>query len=920
MKAFILIIFILSFFTNSNATPSDVTCSQIDFLFYDSQCCDSSNSVSCLKQLNKIEYDQTIGNLQSQINGITSNNDLSIAGVGSSLKIQSQATLDVHSDSAAAASKLNIMANSQLVMGADSVLDLSAISLTAGETSDNRAIIDNVQVKEMTGKDNKISLDDPLHANKGIKVDEDRFTVADVSGNVESKGNIKAWGEVNSGSLNINDKLKVTSDGRIDSVGAIHVQNDVVIQNGVDVKLRLFQDGTLEAKGLVDAKNGLKVRGAISELNTGISVNTDRFTVDGATGDVTTAGKLTVADGADIGGLNKQNKLIGITEVPTGSKLIVQGQLDVTGGTFLYAEGVTTATLDVGTIASDVDWASNKITNVKLEGQLDGPVGDVSPDSVKATTISTTGEASLASANVAGSLTVGAVTVDTNNVAGVASLQAATVTATGNVAVGGNAAVTGTLGVTGATTLAATTAASITVDGAATMKGAVAMEGDVTFEKKMIVNEELQIGTGVSTPDTSALAEENKKCKSVVAVDDNNDFRKAYITADDTATITTFTSTTAPTICGDVALYILNNGGVCRNAAAGGAGGPLLNGNVYTAESCAALPGDTFTWLAYADYTGDFHVVTGSNNCAICGTDGTETDASYDHYKATKGGVAGAVDFAKDGTLKTSGKATLASMEVVGDSVVSTLTASGDVTVVAIKQSDPSKFSVSSGGNVNAVDLTVSGTADVAGAVALSATLSVASTATFNGDVKTVDGTGADGVVLKGDGKVEAKLLEVSGPISGKDGKFSVNDIGEVTAANIQVTGRLLPMFQEATSASCTVNDGVIMFAKGSCALGFREWRCGASGTFTTQGTGTGMGDCSDTITSTASASCVQGNEVYCEEIKTRSQCKGAPVIVPKAGSTQGAITTPAAQVWTPTGVIELKLCMGGSIVAVAGD
>ena len=914
MKAFILIIFILSFFTNSNATPSDVTCSQIDFLFYDSQCCDSSNSVSCLKQLNKIEYDQTIGNLQSQINGITSNNDLSIAGVGSSLKIQSQATLDVHSDSAAAASKLNIMANSQLVMGADSVLDLSAISLTAGETSDNRAIIDNVQVKEMTGKDNKISLDDPLHADKGIKVDEDRFTVADVSGNVESKGNIKAWGEVNSGSLNINDKLKVTSDGRIDSVGAIHVQNDVVIQNGVDVKLRLFQDGTLEAKGLVDAKNGLKVRGAISELNTGISVNTDRFTVDGATGDVTTAGKLTVADGADIGGLNKQNKLIGITEVPTGSKLIVQGQLDVTGGTFLYAEGVTTATLDVGTIASDVDWASNKITNVKLEGQLDGPVGDVSPDSVKATTLSTTGEASLASANVAGSLTVGAVTVDTNNVAGVASLQAATVTATGDVTVGGNAAVTGTLGVTGASTLAATTVASLTVDGTTTLKGDINMEGDVTFDKKMYVSEELQVGIShVIDAQTAVVVSETKKCKTSFSVSAGTDFRESYATATDSSVA--FTAENVPTKCGEVALYILNNGGICAANS-----GPIV-GEVYTSATCAALAGNTFTWRAYTDYTGKYDTPDGSQFCTICGNDETLDNADYILYKSTKARPKGAVDFAKDGSLATSGKATLASMEVVGDSVVSTLTASGDVTVVAIKQSDPSKFSVSSGGNVNAVDLTVSGTADVAGAVALSATLSVASTATFNGDVKTVDGTGADGVVLKGDGKVEAKLLEVSGPISGKDGKFSVNDIGEVTAANVQVTGRLLPMFQEATSASCTVNDGVIMFAKGSCALGFREWRCGASGTFTTQGTGTGMGDCSDTITSTPSATCVQGNEVYCEEIKTRSQCKGAPVIVPKAGSTQGPIATPATQVWTPTGVIELKLCMGGSIVAVAaGD
>ena len=141
-----------------------------------------------------------------------------------------------------------------------------------------------------------------------------------------------------------------------------------------------------------------------------------------------------------------------------------------------------------------------------------------------------------------------------------------------------------------------------------------------------------------------------------------------------------------------------------------------------------------------------------------------------------------------------------------------------------------------------------------------------------------------------------------------------------MTAANVQVTGRLLPMFQEATSASCTMNDGVIMYAEGSCALGFREWRCGSNVAFTGQGIETGMGDCSDTVTSTAAATCVQGNDVYCEEIKTRSQCKGTPVIVPMEGSTQGVISTPAAQVWTATGVIELKLCMNGAIIPVAGS
>ena len=241
------------------------------------------------------------------------------------------------------------------------------------------------------------------------------------------------------------------------------------------------------------------------------------------------------------------------------------------------------------------------------------------------------------------------------------------------------------------------------------------------------------------------------------------------------------------------------------------------------------------------------------------------------------------------------------------------------MTVVAIKQSDPAKFSVSSDGNVNAVDLTVSGTTDVAGAVALSDSLSVALTATFNGDIKTVDDTGADGVVLDGDGKVVAKVVEVSGPISGKDGKFSVNDNGEILAEDIQVAGRLLPMFQESTSASCSISDGVIMFAEGSCALGFREWRC-EDGTFTAQGAGTGMGGCSGSVTSTAASTCTQGNDIYCEEITTRLQCKGQPTIVKIADQTQATIAVPAAQVWTATGVVELKLCMSGSIVNVAGD
>ena len=85
-------------------------------------------------------------------------------------------------------------------------------------------------------------------------MDGNRFTVSDVSGNIESRGSAKVWGQVYSGSLDVNDKLTVASDGKVVSKGDVEVQSSVKLKDGVHTRLELRKDGSMEANGLVEAR------------------------------------------------------------------------------------------------------------------------------------------------------------------------------------------------------------------------------------------------------------------------------------------------------------------------------------------------------------------------------------------------------------------------------------------------------------------------------------------------------------------------------------------------------------------------------------------------------------------------------------------------------------------------------------------
>jgi len=876
--------------------------------------------VQCLKQLSKLEYDSTINYLQDQINRIVSNDELAVAGTNKKLSIESGADIEIVSDTTANPSQIVVKEKSNLVLEAGSTFDISEIALEAGQTDGVRAVVDNIQLSNVRGKDDVITMDDPLHADKGIFVDGDRFVVEDFSGNVESKGNAKIWGQVASASLDVNDKFKVSTDGTVNSKGSVNIENSLMVKDGVVAKFTANTDGTVEAKGLVTARDGLEVRGATAQLISGINTN-NVFTVDATTGDTVVKGSFTATEGAVIGGTGTQSRLQGTTTVGSGDLLIVEGTLNVVG-TLTGTTMVSTQTINVNAIASDVDFQTNKITNVEVVANaISGPLGSGSADTVLATTIGSSGLATLHSLTVTGDTTIGNIQIVGDALSGAVSVTSGTISSTGDAAVGGNAAVTGTLGVAGASTLAATTAAALTVDGAATLKGAVSMEGDVTFEKKMVVNEELQIGTGTTTTGAITSAGDGFKCATELASN-----TKYY---PDSSSATYFTLEK----CTEWAEVVFNqpDNYFCSDASVK----PLLQ----EGTDPTACPGWTSQQQAVG-FTGYFIYKAGNSRCALCSGSGTTAEAGQHHYQY--GTISsGAVDFAKDGTLKTSGKATLASLEVEGQSDVVDLASSGAVTINTLQTSDDTKFKVESTGNVITQDLVVGGSLAVNSGADLSSTLTVAGATTVKALFKTVDVTDpaspVDGVTLGTDGAITAKSIHIDGIIVGKSDEFKVDDIGEVTASRVHAAGYYMPMFQESIAPVCKVNDGIILYAEGSCSQQFRKYTCsgdGSGGTFANQASQQAtMGQCGNTnagsivvenVAHGEVGGCETGAARFCEELKTRQQCEGIIDI-----SFQGAAQTlpthlsdssALAQTWTPVGSVINRLCMAGSLIALPAE
>ena len=390
MKGFF--VFTVAFFLlGTSKAASDVTCSQIDFLYYDSQCCDTTNSVTCLKQLNKLEYDSTIARLDDRIDKVLAG-DMTISQ-GGKLTVEGKSSINVHSDSASLSSSVNILKDSILALKAGSTLDLSEISLKAGETNGNRAQIRHVELSDVTGKDDKVTIDDKLHADKGIVVDDDRFVVHDVTGQVDTKAGISAIGKVSAGMLDINSKFKVGSNGLVHSEGSVSVENSLKVVDGVSVKFEAKKDGSVDVDGVVSAKS-LETSQS-SKMDGGLTVGTAlKIDTNGklsGSSDISMTGTMTLGDPT------KTHTVVGTTVIPKESTLLVKGTLDVTAGKLLHTVSLNVQNASIDSITDDLDMKNNEIKNVviKTGATFDGPLGDNTPSTVKATTLSASTSATL---------------------------------------------------------------------------------------------------------------------------------------------------------------------------------------------------------------------------------------------------------------------------------------------------------------------------------------------------------------------------------------------------------------------------------------------------------------------------------------------------------------------------------------------
>jgi hypothetical protein len=913
MKLFTVFIAIIIGCQGVSATTNPVLCSQVDYLFYNSDCCNAAAEVPCMEQLAKVTYDATVTDLYAKIENVKTGG-LAIAA-SRALDIQDGASLNVHGSGVGQDANGNDKFGTLLVkqygtldFEAGAVLDLSKISLDAGKDANTRAKLAFSELGDVTGD---VTFNGVVNADKGISVDAGQFSVADVTGNVVTKGSLEAYGKATASALDINGKVRIESNGDFRSAASVAMEDDLLVIDTscanppcVDHQFKVKQaDGEVEAKGNVFVRQALEVDG-LSKLDGGINV-ANLFTV-GADGTTTVDALVTMKKLVTMKG---GGRLEGSWVVPTGSAISVLGTLNIEQGNLKTTGTVSSTGITFDTLTAPADFNDQAVTNVNFDsGSISGvtidgsAIGATTASTVKATTVDAsstiTGAGDL---SIAGTATVSAVTVNAGAVSGVTTLAVADITVSNDMTVQGNAAITGTLAA-GVSTLAATTAASVEVTGASTLKGAAMLEGDVTIKKEAIFEEGLQVGVGGTTTGHFSSGGDGFQCDSEAVVFNS-------INADATS------GSSAPTLeqCAKVAEIVLNSNGYYCNSK------PLLTAT--DGENC---PAGWNQGTQVTGFTGYFTHESASGRCKLCTGDASKAGAGYHHYKY--GTVtSGAVDFAKDGTLQTSGKATLDSMEVTNAGTVKDLTVSNTL-VLDGTTTTTNGFTLTSEGDVSINSVVVSTTLDVSGAVKLSGAQTSTALASFEAGLKTVGGscnddsktklqcagdtctvdavaaqtcvwTSVDGVSALIDGSIEAKTVkltdaaanalnveksnhcsnaayateatcEAAGNVwTALKNVASISNDGTLTATKVESAGRIMPMYQQTNDAGlhCSDNDGVIIQVVGACTAGlnFRQWSCDDSGSDISFGDFGGsphadnwMGTCTGTYTATYVAAC----------------------------------------------------------------
>ena len=954
----------------SSASTTPVKCSQIDYLFYNSDCCHASKDVPCMEQLAKVTYDATVQDIYSKIENVKTGG-LAIAS-DRSLDVQDGATLVVHGSAEGQDANgknqygsLLVKQYAELGFEAGAVLDLSKIALKAGLSTATRADIPYLKLSDVTGD---VTFHGKVAADKGLSVD-DQFTVADVTGDVLTKGSLQVFGKATSSALDVNGKLKVGSDGVIRSAGSVSVEDDLLVIDTscanppcVDHQFKVKQStGEVEAKGSLSIRKELEVDG-VSKLDGGINV-ANLFTVglDGATtiDALVSMKKLVTMTGG--------GRLEGSWVVPTGSSVSVLGTLNIQEGNLKTQGTVSSTGITFQQLTAGADFNNQAVTNVKFtSGAITGvtidssAIGETTPSSVKATTLAASSKISGdGDLSVAGKAELNSVTVDGGVISNVSSLTSASLVSSGDLTVQGDASVTGSLSA-GDSTLGSSTIASMTVSGDSVMEGSVSMKKDVTFETKIIVNDQMQVGLGKAT---FALATETGDCAT---------------TPDSGSPIKYEQSVYDPNSECDETDYACL-GAKC-DAHHTSVGGEAIT--VPEAQFTIRAASGTINHLA----------------CYVCFS--WNSALSQASYHPVKRGVAGAVDFAKDGTLKTSGKATLDSLEVVNAADVSDLTVSKSL-VLDGNTSTTNGFILTSEGEASIKSVVVATTLEVSGETSLKGAQTSTALATFKaglktlggscnddsktelqcaGDTCTVDGTAdqtcvwtaKDGVKVEADGSLEANTMKIKDAAaaaltveqsnhcssasytdettcegsgntwSATKSVASISNDGVLQVQRIESPTHIMPMYQQTATDGlfCADNEGVLIQAVGSCEAGatFREWSCNDSGNAVSfsdfRNTVHGddwMGSCSGTYTATYVSECSRydnglpsdtNNLKFCEKINTREQCLGTELILRGknyvVSDVLESMSGVEAKIWTPTGEVKMHLCRNKIVVATS--
>ena len=852
----------------SSASTTPVKCSQIDYLFYNSDCCHASKDVPCMEQLAKVTYDATVQDIYSKIENVKTGG-LAIAS-DRTLDVQDGATLVVHGSGAGQDANgknqygsLLVKQYAQLGFEAGAVLDLSKIALNAGVSTATRADIPYLKLSDVTGD---VTFHGKVAADKGLSVD-DQFTVADVTGDVLTKGSLQVFGKATSSALDVNGKLKVGSDGVIRSEGSLSLEDDLLIIDTscsnppcVDHLFKIKQaTGEVEAKGSVVVRKELEVDG-VSKLDGGINV-ANLFTVsaDGSTtvDALVTMKKLVTMTGG--------GRLEGSWVVPTGSSVSVLGTLDIEEGNLKTRGTVSSTGITFQQLTAGADFNNKPVTNVKFtSGAISGvsidssAIGTTTASTIKATTLDAsstiTGQGDL---SVAGKVDLNSITVDRGVISNVSSLTAETIVSSGDSTVQGDASITGSLSA-GDTTLGNSTIASVTVSGPTVLEGSVSMKKDVTFETKIIVSDQMQVGSN----GTVDFAKDGTLKTSGKATLDSLEVVNAADVSDLTVSKSLVLDGNTSTTNG----FVLTSEGEASIKS-------VVVATTFEVSGQTSLKGAQ-TSTALATFKAGLKTLGGSCN------DPTKTELQCAGDTCTVGTTTDqtCVWTPKDGVK----------VEADGSLEANTLT---------IKDAAAAALTVEQSNHCSSPSYTTQALCEGSGNT-WSATKSVAS--------------------ITNDGVLQVQKIESGTHImpmyqqTANAGLYCADNDGVL----IQSVGACE---SGATFREWSCNDS------GGTAVSFSDFRNTVHGD-------DWMGSCSGTYTAKYVAACSRydnagqpsdtNNLKFCEKINTREQCLGTELILRGknyvVSDVLQAMSGVSAKIWTPTGEVKMHLCRNKIVVAVA--